>query len=193
MVCRCGDACRQDAEGFVSWLRMHTIRRGHKATADLNRADCSPRAGCRRCGKPPGGRFTFYCGSECRDRFTADHWWGQARRTALKFERDPTARYSWAVRPSAPCVQADETCDGDPEVNHIVPVNGKREDWSCQNHQSGLEVLCHSHHVRETKAQRRDGRIGTPESAASLRASDAAKAVIAERRRGREAMNPKLI
>ena len=185
MVCRCGDACRQDDDGFEAWRRMHTIRRGHTTVADLNRADCSPPAGCRQCGKPAGKGFTFYCGTECRDVFERDHWWGQARLTALGWK--------WSTGPTVPCVQADETCDGALEVNHIAPVNGEREDWSCQNHQSNLEVLCHSHHVRETKAQRRDGRIGTPESAASLRASDAAKAVIAERRREREAMNPKLI
>lgn len=47
-----------------------------------------------------------------------------------------------------------------PEVNHIDPVNGLRENFSCHHHQENLEVLHHVCHVEVTNEQRAAGLIG---------------------------------
>lgn len=39
------------------------------------------------------------------------------------------------------------------EVNHIVPVVGRREWFGCTNHLSNVETLCHGCHVIVTKEQ----------------------------------------
>ncbi len=90
------------------------------------------------------------------------------------------------------CAQADETCDGALEVDHMVPLNGVRPDWGCVHHQDGLQSLCHSHHVRETKAQRRDGRIGTEETARALRGRDDERRIRQVQRDFVTKSNPKL-
>jgi len=188
LVCRCGEARSPADDDVGDWIvRLHSGE-GHKVATDRHRADCSPPAGCRRCGEPMQGRFIFYCGPECRRLFEADHWWGQARSTALGWEWVDARRVA-----RNGCVQVDETCVGALEVNHIEPLNGDRPDWGCCHHQEGLEVLCHSHHVRETAAQRRDGRIGTPETAARIRANDKLERAREVRRRLRQAMNPPLL
>ena len=61
---------------------------------------------------------------------------------------------------------------GEGEVNHIAPVNGDRDFFSCANHQDNLEVLCHRCHVMATREQRRRGIIGPDGTCESLRAID---------------------
>lgn len=73
------------------------------------------------------------------------------------------------------------------------PLNGDRPTVGCVHHLDGLQPLCHSHHLRETKAQRRDGRIGTPESAAALRAKDEEKRIRKAQRDFVTASNPRLL
>ncbi len=194
LVCRCGEArSPEEAREFDvgAWIVDHHTGDGHRVATDRYRADCSPPRGCRRCGEPARGRFLFYCSPECNRIFQADHWWPAARFTALGYEH--AGGNYWTPRPTV-CAQADDTCSvGDFEVNHIAPLNGDRPTWGCVNHQDNLEPLCHSHHVRETKAQRRDGRIGTPESAARLRAHDAEHVALERRRALRELQNPRLM
>lgn len=40
------------------------------------------------------------------------------------------------------------------EVNHITPVDGRRESTSCKHHADNLELLCHQCHVEFTSADR---------------------------------------
>lgn len=38
-------------------------------------------------------------------------------------------------------------------MNHIVPRNGAGYGWGCHHHQTNLQTLCHSCHVKVTNAQ----------------------------------------
>ena len=137
--------------------------------SDRYRAPCRPFPDivderlCRECGEFSGGRRSFYCSRECRDTFDADHFWGTARLAAL-------SRASiWSIgrgdhrgltRPPLGYVCA--RCEGFKawEVNHIEPVNGDRQHFSCRHHQTNLEVLCHQCHLIVTAEQRAAGLIG---------------------------------
>ena len=150
--------------------------------------------GCRNCGAPPVKPKRFYCSDECKHTFEANHWWGTARLIALQ----PGAHfdgYGYRVGGTpAVCARKSDDCNSATlEVNHIVPVNGDRQNFGCQNHQDNLEALCHHHHLEVTAEQRRDGRIGTPETAASIRAGDEVKARRAERREAKRSANPRLL
>lgn len=46
-----------------------------------------------------------------------------------------------------------------PEVNHIEPRNGQGYRKGCHHHQSNLETLCHTCHVRVTTEQRRARKV----------------------------------
>lgn len=141
-------------------------------------ADCNDHTrGCRNCGRPPTGRFTYYCGTECRDVFESNHFWSNARRPARRtaIERaalcpldGPNPRLAQMVMICACC----EILTYRYEVNHIAPVNGDRGFFSCANHQDNLEVLCHQCHVMATREQRRRGIIGPDGTCEPLRAID---------------------
>ena len=156
--------------------------------------DCelSSSTGCRGCGEETKRPFTFYCSTECKTSFEENHWWGAARLAALGYEYIGAGYYS--PKTGKPCAHADETCEGGLEVDHMVPFNGlRRYDWGCLHHQNRLQPLCQSHHVRETKAQRRDGRLGTPETAAAIRANDDRWRLREQAREENEAMNPRMV
>lgn len=93
-------------------------------------------------------------------RVVSNHDWSAARSVVLK-------------RDGHRCVVCGEDDKGDRareyhrrcgktfiEVNHIRPVNGRRKNWDCQNHQDNLEALCHDCHGAVTKQQRDAGLIG---------------------------------
>jgi hypothetical protein len=132
-----------------AFIERHTGP-GHGIEHDQYRAPCRPLGGCRNCGAPPAWPKRFYCSDACRVEFEADHFWGSARHRALTLAmHDGRAR----------CARCHESTRGWPEVNHIVPVNGSRYHFGCQNHQSNLEVLCHRCHVEVTAEQRAAGLI----------------------------------
>lgn len=192
-VCSCGEAHADGigpAREWREWRAEHQAL-GHRVAFDGHRAACSPPKGCRRCGKPPGSRFTFYCSAECSTDFMGNHYWSTARYIALGWT--PDGHGYLTLLDAKPCAHADETCYGALEVNHIQPLDGVRIDWACTNHQDNLEPLCQSHHIRETKAQRRDGRIGGAEAAARLRANDAKTAERERRREKLASMNPPML
>ena len=161
---------------------------------DLYRAPCVEATdGCRNCGAEPVKPKRFYCSDECKLAFESNHFWGTARLIAMQ----PGAHFDgYGFRRGgtpAPCARKSDECSGPAdEVNHIAPVNGDRQNFGCQNHQDNLEPLCHHHHLEVTAEQRRDGRIGTPESAAAIRLSDEVKARRAERREAKQRANPRL-
>ena len=107
-------------------------------------ADCSKATGCRNCGKPLKGRRRIYCTNNCRYDYYANHKWSSARERARNrvryYECEHCHEYFQKV-----------------EVNHIVPVRGKRNEWGCHHHQENLEVLCHDCHVAATRKQRAEG------------------------------------
>ncbi len=152
-------------------------------------ADCKSHdlGQCRNCGRPPTGRFTYYCGAACRDVFEADHFWSTARWTAIdqasifriipagaraKKAHLPDETIAWQQRRGSVCACCGRMGFGEGEVNHIAPVNGERGFFSCANHQDNLEVLCHPCHVMATREQRRRGIIGPDGTCESLRAID---------------------
>ena len=140
---------------------------GHRVAFDHYRADCVPHLmGCRQCGAIPDGNKQFYCSNECRTEFEADHFWAQARTAALdRASSYRIARYRYAphyLRDETFCQRCFEVVGvlwqyDHAEVNHIVPVNGQRENFGCSNHQDNLEALCHSCHVQATGEQRAQG------------------------------------
>jgi len=141
---------------------------GHRVVDDDYRALCRPAlAGCRNCGAMPTGRLQFYCSAPCRDTFEDDHFWGSARHAAVDrmkvYDVIPTHDSVGRVghRPAGViCVRCGERCT--PEVNHIVPVNGRRPMFGCEHHQSNLEVLCHQCHLDATREQRAAGAFVRP-------------------------------
>lgn len=138
--------------------------------------------------------MVYYCGAECRDTFESNHFWGTARWQAIdRATIFPIEKANRREGREVICARCEAAIKGVPEVNHIRPLNGDREFFGCQHHVDGLEVLCHEHHVRETRVQRRDGRIGTPEMAAAIRASDEVKRQRAEQREARLRANPQLL
>jgi hypothetical protein len=109
------------------------------------------------CRQPLAGRRTAYCSDKHALEFQRDHVWSDARRAARR-------RAKWACercgfKPSE--VKKDELRRAlyrrhelRLEVNHIQPLGGRYRGVSCLNHQSNLEVLCHSCHLLAT------GRLG---------------------------------
>lgn len=136
--------------------------------ADLYYADCNEHqpGSCRGCGGGLAPRRQYYCASnECRDGFEENHFWGTARLAAIgratvyRLALSEDYRGRLYHRPvGTVCARCEQFCV--PEVNHIVPVNGDRRQFSCAHHLDNLEVLCHGCHVEETNRQRRDGEIG---------------------------------
>lgn len=111
----------------------------------LLRVSCGPTEGCNGCGTVLRGRRTAWCSTKCRKGVEDNHLYTLAR--ARTKRRDKYACVKCGSKKLLEC-------------NHIVPVNGKRESWSCTNHQSNLETLCHSCHQTVTAQQRLDGLIG---------------------------------
>ena len=110
---------------------------------------------CASCGQQLVGRLRWFCRASkwfgrttswCRDLYMANHDWNEARRVAL-----------WraaAGRLHAVCIRMGCGAIRRLEVNHIEPRNGQGYQMGCHHHQDGLEVLCHEHHMQETRRQR---------------------------------------
>ena len=117
---------------------------------------------CGACGKPLEGRKHWFCPSPygtgmyvgdntphtCRDLYAINHFWGEARRAALRRDNYHCRRCGREVQ--------DEDRHGEDcaEVNHIEPRNGKGYGVGCWNHQDNLETLCHKCHLLVTAGQR---------------------------------------
>lgn len=137
-----------------------------KRSPDTYRVPHGPQAGCRLCGTVPRSPKIYYCSDPCRVEFERNHFWTSARAAALeraKVYRIPpklTQRGEVAVtqRWDMLCARCGEE-PYDPEVNHIVPLNGRREFFSCSHHLDNLEVLCHDCHLVVTREQRAAGLI----------------------------------
>ena len=142
---------------------------GHRVVFDRYRAGCVPYLlGCRQCGEMPEGRKEFYCSDKCKTRFEADHFWDTARRSCIdrassyridRYQYEPHRRRDKTFCQRCFAVIGATWRDW-AEVNHIVPVNGQRENFGCSNHQDNLEALCHPCHVEATGAQRLAGLLG---------------------------------
>ncbi len=119
---------------------------------------CEPCDGaCRVCAGAITGRQILYCSAKCRNLYYRNHQWIWARRAAKIRARRRDGRH---VLPGWLCARCGEVTF-EPEVNHIVPLNGARTNVSCGHHQSNLEVLCRKPcHLAETARQRSEGLIG---------------------------------
>ena len=117
--------------------------------------------GCRVCFGPIGGRQIVYCSVKCRRLFYRNHQWMWARRAAKIRAR---RRVEGRLLPGWKCARCGEVTF-EPEVNHIVPLNGDRPNLSCGHHQANLEVLCRKPcHVEATAEQRAAGLIRTKQN-----------------------------
>lgn len=143
------------------------------------RAACIPHlTGCRQCGAAISDRRA-YCSRACKIAFECQHFWGTAQAEAIRracpngerSRRHPETGH-WVIAPPM-CAKCGKECASiqtlgwraarrEAEVNHIIPLNGDREHFSCAHHQANLEVLCHACHVEVSKQQRREGLIGRP-------------------------------
>jgi 5-methylcytosine-specific restriction endonuclease McrA len=128
---------------------------------------------CDRCGKKLVGRQTRWCsdrtwggGSKCarlfHEVFERNHDWNDARKAALKRDRNRCVK----------CGSTDRL-----EVNHIVPREGRGYGRGCWHHLDGLETLCHDCHVETTRQQAQERRtrvtiIGLDPSLTSFGISD---------------------
>ena len=101
---------------------------------------------CYLCGNELSGRRRRWCSTFCVKMWYQNHNWNGARRAAKR--RDKYA-----------CVKCGSKFNL--EVNHIAPIFGAGYTWSCRNHLSNLETLCHRCHVAVTNQQRKD-RNGLP-------------------------------
>ena len=122
---------------------------------------------CGACGveMPIGGRRLWCCSPECTRRYQVNHFWGYARREAIR-QAGGRCRMCWpvghhgvvlasgAVAPLAAPVAL--------EVNHIEPRRGRGYGNGCHHHQANLEPLCRPHHLGVTRLQRgrRVGAVG---------------------------------
>jgi 5-methylcytosine-specific restriction endonuclease McrA len=96
---------------------------------------------CPWCGRAlPAGRRRW-CSDACRADFVDNHFWGHARRRALKRDRKVCQRCG---RRAAQL-----------EVHHVEPRRGRGYRSGCHHHVDMLETLCYACHVAETNAQRR--------------------------------------
>lgn len=110
---------------------------------------------CRNCGERCGGRRTVYCSDACDNAFRDQHFWTAASAVALRRAHHSCEREGCTERLRL-------------EVNHIEPLRGGPRSFTCLNHASNLEVLCHSHHLIETERQFRPGKAAARAALASL-------------------------
>lgn len=167
-----------DPGGFATWTDAHQRPTdGHRVELDRYRTPCRPAShagGCRECGAPSVGRMHFYCSPEHREAFERDHFWGSASRAAATLastfmleitrgaywgrgEQDGRGRYH--QRDAVICRRCEQPAKSW-EVNHIVPVAGRRRSFGCEHHQENLEVLCRPCHLEVTAEQRAAGLLG---------------------------------
>ena len=109
------------------------------------------------CRKPLTGRRKAYCSDKHAREFERNHLWLAARQAARR-------RAKWAceqcgfkpadVRRDPSLKSAYRRYELKLEVNHIEPLIGGYRAFTCLNHQSNLEVLCHRCHLAVTKEQR---------------------------------------
>ena len=110
----------------------------------------------------------LYCSGACRAFYYRHHQWIWARRAAKIRARRREGR---RVLPGWLCARCGAVTF-EPEVNHIVPLNGERPNVSCGHHQSNLEVLCRKPcHLAETARQRAEGLIGKQATNAQIASS----------------------
>lgn len=138
---------------------------------------------CRWCNGELTGRQQRWCGQACVTGYGENHWWGDARKAAVRRDkrclRCGTSRarvevwwqeaFGGLIRYSdwtyggrfydLRDLHERELLDASLEVNHIVPRNGAGYQTGCWHHLDGLETLCHKCHVAETTAQRRARRL----------------------------------
>ncbi len=113
---------------------------------------------CGACGAALTGRRTCYCSSECSDLYGANHFWGEARRAAIRRDEgkcrrcgeDAELRVYYSTRFGTSSYRQGPSA----EVNHIVPRDGAGYGNGCHNHQDNLETLCHKCHLLTTAEQR---------------------------------------
>lgn len=136
---------------------------------------CLPCSGaCRVCLGPITGRQIVYCSAKCRGLYYRNHQWIWARRAAKIRARRRLGR---KVLPGWACARCGAVTF-EPQVNHIVPLNGERSNLSCGHHQENLEVLCRKPcHLEVTGEQRAAGLIRSrraEQAAAALDVADEA-------------------
>ena len=134
----CSAAHRDEFERNHFWgtARAFVVRQAERA------AGCRPGILCARCREVVPRKYDVL---RIFDAAWNEHH-GEGH------HRDPVYRAARSVVLSV----ASHTA----EVNHIVPVNGDRQHFSCANHLDNLEALCHVCHLAVTAEQRAAGLIG---------------------------------
>jgi hypothetical protein len=131
--------------------------RSHVTCVDLSEPVCRL-ASCR---KPLTGRRKAYCCDRHAREFERNHLWIAARRAARRRAKWACQRCGFKpadVRREPSLLPIYKRSELRLEVNHIEPLLGSYRGFTCLNHLSNLEVLCHRCHVAATNEQRASAR-----------------------------------
>lgn len=118
---------------------------------------------CRMCAAPLTGRRTRWCSETHAAWWANNHEWTSARREAIRRASILSTANGWDLWTY--CDECGKRCldistaagiRREAEVNHVEPRWGAGYDKGCWNHQTNLQVLCHSCHLAETARQRRE-------------------------------------
>lgn len=127
----CSEDCRVAFEGNHYWAVARWL--ALKQAGDVR----SRGALCRRCGSD--GRIP-------KGRCRCSHPWPCDR------AGEPLYAYEGQVIDEH-TLRHEQAYERALEVNHRIPRNGRGYEPGCHHHQAGLEVLCRSCHVAETRKQ----------------------------------------
>ena len=116
---------------------------------------------CGACGAPLTPRCCWFCPTvkglnPCRDAYKVNHFWGEARREAIRRAEGQCQRCPYRGELVHYGYDFPDFWRGDLEVNHITPRNGEGYRNGCWHHQEGLEVLCGPCHKVVTAQQAHD-------------------------------------
>jgi hypothetical protein len=103
------------------------------------------------------GRRTAYFSEKHAREFERNHLWTAARRVARRRAKWACERCGFKpgeVRRDPVARKAYPRYELKLEVNHIQPLTGSYRAFTCFNHLSNLEVLCHRCHVAVTNEGR---------------------------------------
>src|ERR1035437_968449 len=119
----------------------------------LVEAACGRLRKCFRCAGPLPPRRRWWCSDECVNIWSRNHEWTAARWEALRLSAKlPRGEFENDLLQKAQCDHCASPINL--EVNHVDPRRGRGYSRGCWNHQSNLQVLCHTCHLVVTKRQR---------------------------------------
>ncbi len=137
----------------ISGIEMANTWQSFVTCVDLTEKVC--RVASCRADLPP--RRTAFCSDKHAREFERNHVWFAARRAARRRARWACERCGFKpseIRKDPEARRRYSRTELRLEVNHILPLQGSYRIVTCLNHQTNLEVLCHTCHLAATRDQR---------------------------------------